>query len=107
MFAAMKRRTPLVPATFATTIIALGGPAALARELGLHFQTVRQWRRRDSIPSQYWTVVIATARKHKILGVTLDRFAIYEARNTLARAERGVRVNNGGNRREPHPLDQT
>jgi len=42
---------------------------------GVTQQAVYKWSERNSIPSKYWMVVIASARKHRIKGVTMMRLA--------------------------------
>ena len=37
---------------------------AMAVELGAKVETVRKWRQRDSIPAEWWLLVVRGARRH-------------------------------------------
>lgn len=47
--------------TFAEVIKELGGSAVAARGIGEKAGTVRQWRRRGRIPSEYWARIVEFA----------------------------------------------
>lgn len=62
--------------TFSEAIEAFGGPPAVAAALGgLPTTTVDSWRRRESIPSEYWRRLEAAANKKGIAGVNFGRLA--------------------------------
>jgi hypothetical protein len=46
------------------------GHVSLAEDLGLPPRTVKQWRTRDRIPSEYFFEVIQAAKRRSIAGVT-------------------------------------
>lgn len=56
-------------------IEALGGPAVLAKEvvgpLEKDASTVRQWKKRNSIPEEYWISIAEFAKRKKVSGVHL------------------------------------
>lgn len=52
------------------------GTQALADDLGVNVETVRQWRKRNSIPARYWLPMCEAAVRRKINGVSLERFAL-------------------------------
>lgn len=66
-------------------IINLGGPAAVAREMGLgDYSTVSCWVRRGSIPVRHWPGLIKLAKRRK---VALDESALLQA-HTMAKRVR-------------------
>jgi hypothetical protein len=53
----------------------------LSQDVGVPYQTVHSWRRRNSIPAIYWDDVAKTAKKRGIPGITTDLLRkIYSAR---------------------------
>ena len=46
--------------------------AEASRDVGQPYETVKQWRRRNSIPAEHWRAVIAAADAKQFQGVTLD-----------------------------------
>jgi len=46
--------------------------AECSRDVGQPYETVKQWRRRNSIPAEHWRAVIAAANAKQFQGVTLD-----------------------------------
>lgn len=61
--------------TFAQVIDALGGSAVVARGIGEDPGTVRQMRRRGSIPSRYWPRIVVFAATRGRNDVTIDILA--------------------------------
>ncbi len=70
--------------TFADVISKWPNAGALARDIGQNRGTVKQWRRRESIPPEHWLSVENAARRRGIEGVTV--FALAE----IAASERAV-----------------
>jgi hypothetical protein len=57
-------------------IIALWPSAgALARELGLPYQTVAAWKARGSIPAAHWRALVSAAKRSGYYGVDLEALA--------------------------------
>jgi hypothetical protein len=55
---------------------AFGGPAKLARALGVRrYARVTDWKYRGSIPAGAWADIVDAARKHGVRGVTLETLA--------------------------------
>ena len=57
--------------------------ADIARELEVPHDTVISWKRRRSVPYEYWPALCESASRHKIRGVTMKQ---------LAQAADGVRL---------------
>lgn len=68
----------------------------LADDIGTTPEHVKQMRRRDSIPSDYWPRAVRGARKRHIDGVTLELLA-------RLRASRSERVKRGQKQKEARP----
>ncbi len=66
----------------------LGGSAAVATALELPYTTVASWKARGSVPSAYWSPLIALARARKLVGVTLSSLTAIAAANAPARRAR-------------------
>lgn len=49
---------------------------ALAEDLSAEGDAVRKWKARRSIPAEYWTAVVRSAKRRGIRGVTLKRLAV-------------------------------
>lgn len=52
--------------------------AELAREVGVDYQTARQWHLRNSIPSEYWCDLVRAAQERG-LEVSVDLLATIKA----------------------------
>ena len=64
-------------------ITALGGPSAVARELGLRdYSSVASWVRRRSIPVKFWPGLLGIAARKR---VPLDERRLLEAHTAKAR----------------------
>ncbi len=61
--------------SYTAAINILGGPAVVAKALGVGYNNVHVLRVRDRLPPKYWIDVIALARKKSVRGITLKRFA--------------------------------
>jgi len=48
--------------------------ADLSADLGERYETVRKWRGRNRIPSEYWTRIVRAAKKRR-LKVTIEMLA--------------------------------
>lgn len=46
--------------------------SAFADDVGVAYVTAQMWRQRNSIPVEYWDLVIAAANKRGIDGVSMD-----------------------------------
>jgi hypothetical protein len=46
--------------------------AEFARELGVAYQTARQWYARDNIPANYWPAVVSNAAARGLRQVTVE-----------------------------------
>jgi hypothetical protein len=62
------------PTDFAELISLWPSMNLLARDIGLPTETVAAWKRRNSIPYKSWRVVIASAQKNGIPGITDETF---------------------------------
>jgi hypothetical protein len=58
--------------SFSDVIDAFGTAEKLAAAIGERGGTVRQWRARNSIPSEYWPRVADAAKQAGIDGITVD-----------------------------------
>jgi hypothetical protein len=61
--------------------------AEFARELGVAYQTARQWYARDNIPANYWPGVVSSAAARGLRQVTVELLLAIKAECTPA-AER-------------------
>ncbi len=50
-----------------------------AVEHGVKYDTAKAWRRRDSIPPQYWPAIVAAARRRNLHNVTLELLSSIKA----------------------------
>lgn len=50
-------------------------PSVLNTDIGVRYNYVNIWKRRDSIPPQYWPAVIKSAKARGIKGVTFIALA--------------------------------
>lgn len=55
-------------------IEALGGPSAVARDLGQKVPTVSAWKHRGKVPARYWPDLVSLARQKAVKGISLDVF---------------------------------
>jgi hypothetical protein len=77
---------------------AFGGPASLARVLGVRPSTASEMKRRGSIPSEYWRELIVAAKRLRIDGIDADMLATVHARESSGRSdERRDRSSTGAN----------
>lgn len=67
--------------TFREVIDRWPSAAALARDLGLQYNTVAGWVRRDSIPAESWAAVIAAAKARNLEGVDAEALVQLAAAN--------------------------
>lgn len=63
----------------------LGGPAAVARALGVNPSTASEMKRRGSIPGEYWEDIVRDAEQRGLANVTLARIASIHASQRVAR----------------------
>lgn len=71
-------------------IVALGGYAQVARLLGVHYTVAWRWQEgRRPIPPSRWHWVLATCRRNRVSGVTLD--GLQSAYDAAMRAQRAGR----------------
>ena len=66
----------------------LGGLTAVAAALKLPLTTLTSWRARNSIPSGYWSPLIALAQRSKVRGITFKRLSQLAAANAPAAGRR-------------------
>lgn len=52
---------------------------AFAQDVRVKCNTAKQMRLRDSVPSEYWLEMVASAERRQIAGVTLDALATIAA----------------------------
>ncbi len=65
--------------SFRKIIGAWPSDTALGDDLGIPASHVRTMRARDSIPSTYWTPLVAAAEPRGIKGITIERLAELKA----------------------------
>jgi len=53
--------------------------AAFAREVGVKYQTARQWYIRNSIPPEHWCEICHAAKKREFEQITTDLLATIKA----------------------------
>ena len=53
--------------------------AEFADDLSVQYGTAKQWKRRSSIPDNYWLHVVGAAKARGLAGVTLEALAIAAA----------------------------
>lgn len=53
--------------------------ADLAREVGVDYQTARQWHLRNSIPSEYWCDLVRVAQERGLDQISVDLLATIKA----------------------------
>jgi hypothetical protein len=63
--------------------------ARIAAELEVPYDTVIAWKRRNSVPYEYWTALTASALQNNLKGVTMEIMA--EAAEVLRRERRQQR----------------
>ena len=63
----------LRPKTFIDVINAWPSMTFLASEMGEPYETIRNWRRRDSIPSDKWHSLCRVAKRHSLRYIDADR----------------------------------
>lgn len=63
---------------------ALGGPAAIARELRIKPSTASEMKRRGSIPAEYWAELAAIAERRRHPEINADLLAALHARPSRA-----------------------
>lgn len=63
---------------------ALGGPAAIARELRIKPSTASEMKRRGSIPAEYWAELTAIAERRRHPEINADLLAALHARQSRA-----------------------
>ncbi|MGV6875892.1 carph-isopro domain-containing protein [Pseudochelatococcus sp. B33] len=61
--------------TFADIIDLFGGPARIARAIGVTTEHASIMKRRGSIPATYWQRVVSAAEQEGVNGITLDVLA--------------------------------
>jgi hypothetical protein len=71
------------PQSFQDVLALWDSPDALAEAIGVKVETVRKWRQRDSIPSDYWLRLLESARATG-KPVTADDLARLAARGAVA-----------------------
>lgn len=65
--------------SFAAVIDSFGGPLKFATAVGVVDSHARAMKARNSIPSDYWSEVVAAANAHAIHGITLELLASLQA----------------------------
>lgn len=50
-----------------------------AADLSVQYGTAKQWKRRSSIPDNYWLHVVGAAQARGLMGVTLEALAVAAA----------------------------
>jgi hypothetical protein len=72
--------------------------AEFAREVGVSYQTARQWYARDGIPARHWPEIVNAARKRNFSGVTLETLVAIEAGRPVddADTDESIQQDEGG-----------
>jgi hypothetical protein len=58
--------------TFTDLLMRWPSLSGIGRELGCSYDTVMAWKRRNSIPYEYWPALIASAKRLGILGISMN-----------------------------------
>jgi hypothetical protein len=58
--------------------------STFARDCDVEWMTAHQWRRRGSIPPEYWSQLVNVAKARRIKGVSIDALAALRARKREA-----------------------
>lgn len=53
--------------------------AEFASDISVQYGTAKQWKRRSSIPDNYWLHVVRAAQSRGLIGVTLEALAVAAA----------------------------
>lgn len=61
-----------------------GGLPAFATDHDVKYDTAKGWRRRNSIPPQYWGDTVRLAEQHSVRNVTLEVLSSLRASGKLA-----------------------
>lgn len=69
--------------------------AEFAADIGASYGTVKAMRRRGSVPSKYWELIVAKARDRDIDGITFELLATSQHSSAIKRARR--KPSNKGN----------
>lgn len=59
---------------------------ALAKDVGVGYETAKKWHQRNSIPPEKWREVVRSAIKRDIDGISLDLLAEIRTGSTALRA---------------------
>jgi hypothetical protein len=49
--------------------------ARISDELAVPYDTVMAWKRRNSVPYEYWSALMASAKRNKIRGISMELLA--------------------------------
>jgi hypothetical protein len=49
--------------------------ARISDELAVPYDTVMAWKRRNSVPFEYWVPLLASAKRNKIRGISMEILA--------------------------------
>jgi hypothetical protein len=61
--------------SFSELLVLWPSLAEVARELTVPYDTVISWKRRKSVPYEYWPALVASAARFEIRGITMERLA--------------------------------
>jgi hypothetical protein len=75
--------------SFAELLVLWPSLSVIGRELDVPYDTVIAWKRRSSVPYEYWPALVASAIQHEIPGITMETLA--DALEELRRQRREVR----------------
>jgi len=70
--------------TVGDVIDRFGGPSKMAAAINVDANRIVQWRRRGSIPGEYWQAITDAGREQRLTGVTLGSLAAIHARKDAA-----------------------
>lgn len=76
-----------LPRTFTEALDRFPSYVDLAAELRVSRATISSWKRRDSVPYEYWEALAASAKALEVGGVTLRRLRTIAATRTAARRQ--------------------
>jgi len=83
--------------SFAELLLRWPSLAQISAELGVPYDTVIAWKRRNSVPYEYWTALVASAQQNEIRGLSMEVMAeaaevLRRERRTQRRAKRAKRA---------------
>jgi hypothetical protein len=75
--------------SFAELLVLWPSLAEVARDLAVPYDTVIAWKRRKSVPYEYWPALVTSAARYEVRGITMERLA--DAAEVLRQHRRKLR----------------